>query len=641
MENPFLKRASEHLHDDAAFLAIVSPEPIKHFLGPLARNGTLYDRLVIVRGTPGSGKTTLARLFEYPTINTLLRNTSIDAYKAIVSALNECGAIDDQGPKFVSARLPMETDYRDFWEFHYSAQLKAGLLTSMLQARAVLTWIRHIVSAGHPLESIEIVIREGSEIAADAIGGTDVASVVERARDIEARIYGIIGALVPPKEDDLDTEITSAYRPFDVLEKFKVNGENGQVLLAPLVVLDDAHSLHPVQFEHLRRWLCRRELRVSRWILTRLDVMNPSEALSIVAGSDDMRVQLPGTTATRDYVYVFLQGNSENRRGQRDNFRKLARDMSDRYLRNTPLLYQRGINKLKDLMSDEIPTLAETQLSGLENSLIKEVKRLKIPDTEFESIQAIVSEYLTSKRLDCAPIQLAMTKVLVNRYSVRNPQSELFETPDSSEQSRPLKADASVFDAARIHLHHTYEYPYFYGINDICDAGSENAEQFLHLAAELVDVAITRSIRGKSAVLRPKQQCRLLREKAKLILERWDFPYHDRVKELTTKMAQKCKDKSLELNAPLGAGANAFGILQSEFETLATKNPEFAQILKFALAYNALSLVPNYSCQNKQWCLLELGGLVILNNGLTLKRGGFIESSTLELTKFIEDGKNE
>ena len=37
----------------------------------------------------------------------------------------------------------------------------------------------------------------------------------------------------------------------------------------PLVVFDDAHSLHPDQFRFLRLWLARRELKVSRWILTR------------------------------------------------------------------------------------------------------------------------------------------------------------------------------------------------------------------------------------------------------------------------------------------------------------------------------------------------------------------------------------
>jgi type IV secretory pathway ATPase VirB11/archaellum biosynthesis ATPase len=60
MDNPFLKRATEFFRDEEAFLAVLSPEPIRFFLGREGRHSVLYDKLVLVRGTPGSGKTTLA-----------------------------------------------------------------------------------------------------------------------------------------------------------------------------------------------------------------------------------------------------------------------------------------------------------------------------------------------------------------------------------------------------------------------------------------------------------------------------------------------------------------------------------------------------------------------------------------------------
>ncbi len=117
MENPFQRRATEFLRDEEAFLAIVSPEPVRHFLVPHGERGSLLDRLVLVRGTPGSGKTTMGRLFKFPTLAALLRNANIAAHTSLLSALADSGAIRDSVPSVLGCRLALETDYRDFWEF--------------------------------------------------------------------------------------------------------------------------------------------------------------------------------------------------------------------------------------------------------------------------------------------------------------------------------------------------------------------------------------------------------------------------------------------------------------------------------------------------------------------------------------------
>ena len=65
MANPFEKRATEYLRDDeAGFLSIVSPEPLRTYLEPYASQGQLYEKLVRIIGSPGSGKTTMATLVE-------------------------------------------------------------------------------------------------------------------------------------------------------------------------------------------------------------------------------------------------------------------------------------------------------------------------------------------------------------------------------------------------------------------------------------------------------------------------------------------------------------------------------------------------------------------------------------------------
>jgi hypothetical protein len=149
VENPFLIRTAELLRDDEAFLAVVSPEPLTHHLKKAGEAGILYDRLVLMRGTPGSGKTTMARLFEYPTLYTLLRNKSSTGYKELHSALTECRAVKDEEPLILGCRLSMESDYRDIWEFPYTDEIKTNLMMSLLQARTVswfsVNWKNRVV----------------------------------------------------------------------------------------------------------------------------------------------------------------------------------------------------------------------------------------------------------------------------------------------------------------------------------------------------------------------------------------------------------------------------------------------------------------------------------------------------------------
>ncbi len=105
MANPFRIRATEFYRDNEAFLAIVSPEPIEFFLSNEDHVDCLFDRLVTIIGTPGSGKTTLARLFEYSTLSTLLSHRGIDTFNTLILALQKCKAIGS-APSFpFGARL--------------------------------------------------------------------------------------------------------------------------------------------------------------------------------------------------------------------------------------------------------------------------------------------------------------------------------------------------------------------------------------------------------------------------------------------------------------------------------------------------------------------------------------------------------
>ena len=159
------------------------------------RDGTeaeaLYDRLVLLSGQPGSGKTTIARVFEYTTIAALLRNRDLDTYREIVKTVRDCHVIEDDRAAVIGCRLPMEPDYRDFWELPYSNEHKAALFFALVQARAVLSWFRQLEADGIDLSVVTISCKPGAEAATEAIGGTGAEAVAGEARRVEGAIFQV------------------------------------------------------------------------------------------------------------------------------------------------------------------------------------------------------------------------------------------------------------------------------------------------------------------------------------------------------------------------------------------------------------------------------------------------------------------
>ena len=624
MFNPFERRATEYLRDDEAFLAVVTPEPIRVHLAKYGSERSLYDRLVVIRGTPGSGKTTIARVFETSVVDTVLRHE--EAHKPLMAALDECGALQNARPMLLAARIPLESDYREIWELPYPEDTKNVLLTTLLQSRTVLAWKRQLDKLGISYDSVHLAPDIGSPGARAAAGAESFETLAQTAARIEEGVLRVIGALVPPPASELAALNADYYRPFETLGDVQITFEAQETwFLHPLLICDDANTLHPLQLAYLQRWLIRRELKVGRWLLTRLDALRPEEAFAMVH-QEERPSELPGVTVSREIVQINLQSE---RKDQKAQFRKMARDMANRYMRQMPMFATRKLDDFASLLSDRPARLTAAKLETLRGKTQTEARRLHISAERYEAIFRLITDY--SKDLGDDE-QLALLLILLNRYAIRVDQKELFGAEDP-EPARPLKIDSGLEEAARLYLFHTYQRSFFFGFNDLCDASSENAEQFLRLSAILVDAIATRLIRNQGATLSCEQQTSLLRERATDFMKSWSFPYYDKVRTVVEAIAARSLQESLRPTAWLGSGANAFGIPQEEFERVTTDHVELSNILKYGMAYNAFALVPNYDCQGKKWCLIELGGIPCLSYGLTLKRGGFIKSRITDLVE--------
>lgn len=632
MANPFERRATEYLRDDeAGFLSLVSPEPLRSYLEAEAGRGLLYDKLVRIIGTPGSGKTTMATLLEARMVRAVLAEREKEDHGEIIRALQACGVVEGGRQVVAAVRLPMEGEYRDFWELPYDEGLRTKLVLAIIQARAILGLVRNLER--RPGTTVSFVIRSDAEAALEGIGGASKETIVERARAVERAVYQVGASLVPPREDQIPPEAIRPFRPFDVVEAVQVDEPYGaSATLRPLVILDDAHSLAPRQFDLVFRDLARREIRVGRWIMMRLDGLKPDAALT--DGGDPLA---PEVKAGRDYIDILLQ--KEDRNKSRTAFRAVARSMADRYLRRHPVFERRQWRSFSTLLSEEPPALSEQTFRRLSEDVDRTRRQLSITSRRWTALEEEVNRFSAgAKSQDTGrDVRLVMLRILMHRYVNQVPQRSLFALEADPNPRNAIVADAGVAHGARLWLRHHHNRALHYGLRAVSDASSENAELFLHLAASLVDRMEARIINCDAPALSPQQQDKILGDRARRIIERWNFPFAGVIRNMLAAVAAECREESLAPNAWLDGGANAVGVPQEEFtRAVAGKSAheELAQVLHYAVAYNAVVLRPNYLQGGKTWCLIELGGPAILANSLTLGRGGFLEKRVPDLARY-------
>jgi hypothetical protein len=631
MTNPFFRRATEYIFDDAAFLSIVSPQPLKLLLDEWRGDTPYFDILARIIGNPGSGKTMMASLVEFRLVEHVLRNAKDRTLSEVADVLSHCGFTDGKLPLIAAARLPMEAEYRDFWELPYDEKIKTRLVFSLIQARCIVGLVRNLTANNRrELSDIRLVLKDRAHAQIDKIGGDKITEIYSHARAVEAAIYEIGAGLFPPEIDDIPQIAKEPYQPFEAVCAVEIDWDGCPVTLKPMFILDDVHTLHPEQIKYLFRLLAKREINVGRWLMMRNDALSPNALL----GKDDDFI---GYKVGRDFLDINFQKTS-NRETERKVFRKIAADMAARYIKKVPVLRDRNHDALGPLLLEDVAELSTSKMKKLEELIDKEQRELGIALTRRHKIEALVEGYVKSATSGDLPkeVRLGMVRVLQQRYFKRisQPGLALFGELDHDPRQK-LKANSTVADAARIFLHDQFQRPLHFGLQTVCDASNENAELFLQLAGSLVHLMQSRVVRRQPAALSPELQQRTLQEAATQIIEKWQFPYVDDVRRLVESMAQDCLTDTHVPNAKNGAGTNAIAIPEDEFSKM-DGGSRLALVLKYALAYGAIVTVKDYPQGKKEWRLVELSGLVCLRYGLTLKRGGFIQSHLRDFSKRIE-----
>ena len=122
MDNPFKKRRTELITDRRTLLSLVSSVPIEEFFD--SEKKQLLEKLTLVVGTPGCGKTTIAQVVEFESLYNLCLETASPINRDLRDVLTRLELIKDGLPAILGHRLAMSTNFRDIWELPYSNQTR-------------------------------------------------------------------------------------------------------------------------------------------------------------------------------------------------------------------------------------------------------------------------------------------------------------------------------------------------------------------------------------------------------------------------------------------------------------------------------------------------------------------------------------
>jgi len=626
MPNPFQQRASEYQRNELEFLATLAPSLFRMSMDRFADPMALLTKAVVFTSPPGSGKTTLARFFQFSTMNRLVQQAvkgrNKDTFAELLSFAEERAFVRDHQVVVCGGRVSVERDFRELSFLDYEAERKHELLLCLLGARAVLAWRDAFKEVDIEPSEVRVNPTALGDARLEHIGGGGFGAVVERAVAVERVLYRLTASFMPPTETDLLRELGGHFYPLLAIESFQLPGRAEPV--RPLLMIDDAHVLDRDQRAALMAHLTARDVSMSRWVFQRMEALDPKDALlwgsSAEAPANNIQVR-----RTTEHIRL-TQTSSDQRGAVRRRFRTAAKEVAIRYMAQIPDLSRHSIQWDRILL--ERAEATDDQKEKIRALPEKATQTLAIPRPQVEQIRQSVDEYVSRQDdLDAETIAPAMASILLHRQFRRAPQRSLFEHSEDEAliEDVVVVPDGAIAAGAQVHLWHKFGVPYLGGMDNVADLGTENIETFLQFAWQLVRLIETQVImRGdRMQPLTVEQQHEALALEGRRIVDNWSFPHATTVKRLVRGIAQLCVARSVEDTAPLGGGANAVAVEQSEFAKI-LEYPDLVEMLRFAVGYSALTLIPDRNAKGKIWTVLELGGAVIASAGLTVDRGGFI-----------------
>jgi hypothetical protein len=624
-------RASERIESDASFLSLYSPIVLDS-LAEKEQASQLWNNVLFLHSSPGAGKTSLLRIFQPNSLNTLYSYRANKTYKELFNSLKKLKIIDEDNVDLLGVLVSCARNYVVLEDISAEASLKQRLFFSLLNARIFLGTLKGILTLRklrfpEDLKRIQFSYKNEDNYFIDLRVPCDGQQLYDWAAKIEERVYDTLDSFAPLSEIQPKghAELFSIF----VLKPENLTVDDRPIFERILFMLDDAHKLSTSQRKQLISYLIENRTLSNVWISERLEALEPKENLPL------------GAIIERDYNQINLE---DYWRRNPKKYENILINIADKRIK---LAKEVQIDNFQDCLES---SLTEDKYIEKFNAAISDSVKLL---TKIGDATQIYGEWIKyGIEFQGSPYERARTLKKIEIIIQRNiKKSQLTLGFPLSVSDLFEKTNSTIDTTADLFLAKEYNIPYYFGIENLVKLSSANIEQFLNFASSLFEEVLTNKISEEQIIVSAERQDYNVKKVADV---KWGeiskiIPFSRQVMRLLNAFGDLAEKETYKSNAPYAPGVTGIGIKYGQAQKLIneeqwTTNPNYEllrNVLSTCVAFNLVEIIPEVSQGKKgeKWMVIYLNRWLCAKFNLPFTYGGWRPKTPDELLKLIADEK--
>lgn len=612
VRNAFAMRTSETSSPDEVFARYFAPEVLSVLPEDIFATSAL-----LLRSSPGGGKTSLLRIFTPGPLLQVIRNRQRAPHDEIYRNLAALGAVDAGGARAFGVMVPCASGYAEIG-VPLEDRAARSLFRALVNVRIILRTLRALCALNdleYPVGLDQITCSFGQSLFVDEgpVPRRESPTALRTwAEEVESSCFANIDAV---GQSSAELPLHPTFDAIHWLSQSSFSVHGIPMAARPIVMFDDVHRLRPWQRAMLYQDLLDHRTGTPVWLAERTFVLDPSELLT-------------GAVPRRDYVEIRLEHAWHNAKPKQ--YVRFVTSIADRRILQMRNDLESFGDHLDARLTDQV---TQSRLASSMNHIVAKIRASAAGTTLFNEWVSL-AERMEGEPLEKA-IEWAKVGILIARERSRQqPSLELAPLPEEELGSR---AGSGLAQAAERFICTELGLPYFYGIDRVVRLSSYNVEEFLQICAILYEhihaQRITRRRGGGPVSVSARNQHDALKKLADKRFQELPrlFTLGPQAQRLIEGIGQMCRERTYEPNAPYAPGVTGIGINSQDRQTLvqaARDGPgnayyELASIVSSCVAQNLFEVRENLKQDNKVWVVLYLNRMFCAHYDLVYHTGGW------------------